>query len=78
MIFFAIGLTLISLCRSSLFETASSSEILRSSGTMRAMRLASAKGTSFTLAKSLTMIFAPKQLKVMMLATRSAPYFSRT
>ena len=74
----AVGLLLTS-ARSSLdFFSASSSEMLMSSGTSFARRLVSMNGRSRMRAKSRTTILAPNVPKVMMLATRSAPYFCRT
>ena len=72
------GLCLSSCCSSGDFLTESSSEMLSSSGIILASLLASANSMSFTRARSRTTIFAPKVPKVMMLATRSLPYLSRT
>ncbi len=60
------------------FDTASSREILISSGIILASLLASENSISLTRARSRTTIFAPNVPKVIMLATRSLPYFSRT
>ena len=78
MIFLATGLVLTSLANSCDFLTESLRVIFNSSGIIFAILSATEYSMLFTRAKSRTIIFAPKVPKVMMLATRSSPYFSRT
>ena len=73
-----MGFFLTSDLRSGDFLRESSSEMLSSSGIILAILSASLYSTSLTLARSRTTIFAPKVPKVIIFATRSLPYFSRT
>ena len=74
----AVSFESYSFLKSGLFIKESSRVTFRSSGTILAKRSASAKATSLPLAMSRTTILAPKVPKVMILATQSLPYFSRT
>ncbi|OQB92819.1 MAG: hypothetical protein BWX86_01762 [Verrucomicrobia bacterium ADurb.Bin122] len=77
-IFLAMGLRSHSARSSADFSMALASVMSSSSGIIFAMRSASANGRSWMRAMSRTTILAPNVPYVMMLATQSRPYFSRT